>query len=635
MAQVTLLILVVGLASQWLAWRIKLPAIVILIASGLILGPLTGVLQPSASPRQLNDMIGLGVAIILFQGGMELRLGELRRTGAGVLRLVLIGPPLAWLLGAAAAHYLGGLDWPVAVIMAAILVVTGPTVVLPLLRQARLNKDTASLLKWEAIANDPIGVLLAVMSFEYFLHAGGPLGDSLRNLGLALAVGAGVGAASGWVVGWLYRRGAVSPHLKAPVLMVLVLVVYWLSNQLRDESGLLAVVAMGIVIGNMQLVERQSLMAFKEDLSTVLLSVLFIVIPVQLAPEQLLQIDWRAVLFVLALLFVVRPLSVLLATLGAPIRRQDKLLLAWIAPRGIVATATAAVFGPALAQAGYADAGKLLPMVFLVIFATVLAHGLTLRPLAQRLKLAAAQSNGLLIVGATAFSLALAQALQRLKIDVMIIDGNWARLKPARMAGVPVQYGEILSEHSQHQLNVQHLSNLLCVLDNDFYNALVCKATATSFGHHRTFQVATTQAEAPEFKRLSIDQRGYYAFALEARQELLAERVAAGWVIQSTKISKSHGWAELSQRLDELSSDWLLLAGITPKGEFRVYSPEQRFKLDTDWIAIYFAPRDLDSDFTPEPSASSEPAPAAAIEGAQPKAITADGGNAVSSQNVL
>lgn len=590
MAQLMLLVLVVGLASQWLAWRIRLPAIVILLASGLILGPATGWLKPSDSPHELNALIGLGVAIILFEGGMVLKLGELRRTAAGIWRLVLLGPPLAWVLGAGAAHYVAGLSWPVAIVVAAILVVTGPTVILPLLRQARLNKETASLLKWEAIANDPTGVLLAVISFQYFVYSGGPLGQSLGNLGLALATGAGIGVASGWLVGQLYRRGLVPPHLKAPILTVLVLLVYWLTNHIREEAGLLAVVAMGIVIGNMKLVEREALLRFKEDLSTVLLSVLFIVIPVQLQPQQLLQFDVRALLFVLVLMFVVRPLSVLLATAFAPMRREDKLLLAWIAPRGIVATATAAVFGPALEQAGYPDAGRLLPIVFLVIFATVLAHGLTLRPLARRLKLAAAESNGLLIVGGTDFALALAQALNRLKVEVLIVDGSYSQLKAPRMAGINVHYGEILSEHSEQQLEVQHLSHLLCVLDNDFYNALVCKARARFFGHHRTFQIAASQASAPEFKRLSIDQRGYYAFAREASFAVLAERLADGWTVQSTNISASHGWNELRERLDKLSPDWLLLGAVTPKGQFRLYSPEQRFRLEADWVAIYFAP---------------------------------------------
>lgn len=590
MAKLLLIILTAGLASQWLAWRINLPAIVVLIASGLVLGPFTGVIPPTDSPEDFNTLIGLGVAIILFEGGMDLKIGELRHTRRGVGRLVLFGPPLAWLLGSAAAHYVAGLSWAVAIVLGAILVVTGPTVILPLLRQARLNKETASLFKWEGIVNDPMGVLLAVMSFQYFTSQSTTLHDSLKDLGIALGVGAGIGGVGGWLTGWLYRRGAVPVHLKAPILIVLVLVVYVASNQVQHEAGLLSVTVMGMVIGNMQLVERQALQTFKENLTVVLLSVLFIVIPAQLGPQHLALIDWRAVLFVLVLMLLVRPLTIGLATAFAPVRRGDRLLLAWIAPRGIVAAATAGLFGPALVEAGYKDADKLLPIVFLVIIATVLAHGLSIGPLARRLKLAAGESNGLLIVGASDFSLALARALHRLGIDVKISDGAWDRLKEARMAGVPVHYGEILSEESEHQLDVQNLSHLLCTTENDFYNALVCKAKARAFGHHRTFQIAAHKASDQEFKRLSIDMRGYFAFAREANYTLLQARLAEGWNIQTTRISKSHGWEEMKKRLDEVDPEWLLLGGITPKGLFRLYSQEQRFKLEPDWTAIYFAP---------------------------------------------
>lgn len=590
MATLLLIVLTAGLASQWLAWRLKLPAIVILIAAGLLLGPVTGVITPSPSPRELNSLIGLGVAIILFEGGMYLKLRELRDTWGGVGTLVLLGPPLTWLMSAWAAHDIGGLSWPVAIVIGAILVVTGPTVILPLLRQARLNRRTAALLKWEAIANDPMGVLLAVMSFQYFTVRSATLTESLQNLGIALGAGAAIGVAGGWLTAQLFRRGAVPVHLKAPILMVAVLGVYWLTNQIRHEAGLLSVTVMGMVIGNLQLVERQALQTFQENLGAVLLSVLFIVIPAQLDWQHLALIDWRAVLFVLVLMFLVRPLTVGVVTLLAPVSREDRLLLSWIAPRGIVAAATAGLFGPALVAAGHPDADKLLPLVFLIIFATVLAHGLTIRPLALRLKLAVADSNGLLIVGASEFAVALAQALQRLQVEVQIVDGSWSRLRDARMAGVPVQYAEVLSEEGEHALDTRHLSHLLCATDNDFYNALVCKAQDEVFGHHRTFQTATLDASAQEFKRLSIDSRGYFAFARDASASLLATRVAEGWGILSTRITASHDWDALKRRLDQADPDWLLLGGISPKGVFRLYSPEQRFRLEPDWIAIYFAP---------------------------------------------
>lgn len=584
-----LIILAAGLASQWLAWRTRLPAIVVLIAAGLVLGPVTGVIQLGLSQAELTELIGLGVAIILFEGGMDLKLGEFRRVGHGIGRLTVVEPPLAWLLGSLAAHLIGGLSWPVAVVLGAILVVTGPTVILPLLRQARLNKESASLLKWEGIVNDPVGVLLAVLSVQY-LTIGGGWAQTAAGVGAAIGAAAVLGGGGGWLVGSLYRRGEVPEHLKAPILMVLVLVVYWASNLVQHEAGLLSVTLMGLVIGNMQLVEREALQHFKEHLTVVLLSVLFIVIPSQLQASQLQLLDWRILGFVLAVLLIVRPLSIMCATVGAPISRQDKMLLAWIAPRGIVAAATAGIFGPALEAAGYADAARLLPITFVVIITTVLAHGLTIAPLGRRLGLAARSDNGLLIVGATGWTRALATALKKLKIDVLLVDGAYHRLRDARMAGIDVYYGEILSEHTEHTLEAQHLSHVLCATENDFYNALVCKALGRRFGRHRTFQIATPQASGEELRRLTLQQRGYFAFDPTANFVVLHERLEEGWTVQATRLSPQFGWTELTERLGTPVEQWLLLGAITPSGAFRLYSKEQRFKPVTGWTAIYFAP---------------------------------------------
>ncbi|MCC7034369.1 MAG: sodium:proton antiporter [Acidobacteria bacterium] len=584
-----LIILVAGLLSQWLAWWIGLPAIVVLIAAGLVLGPVSGTVAPGIPQAELTEIIGLGVAIILFEGGMDLKLAEFRRVGKGVRRLTVAAPPLAWVLGTLAGYFVGGMSWPVAVVLGAILVVTGPTVILPLLRQARLNKESASLLKWEGIVNDPVGVLLAVLSFQYFTIGGG-WDRTAAGVGAAIGAAAVLGGAGGWLVGSVYRRGLVPEHLKAPILMVLVLVVYWASNLVQHEAGLLSVTLMGLVIGNMQLVEREALQRFKEHLTVVLLSVLFVVIPSQLQAEQLALLDWRTLGFVLAVLIVVRPLSILLATIGGPIRPQDRALLAWIAPRGIVAAATAGIFGPELVTAGYADAARLLPVTFAVIIATVLAHGLTIAPLARRLGLASRSANGLLIVGVTPWSRALGAALKKLEIDVLMVDGAYHRLKDARMAGLDVYYGEILSEHAEHTLETQHLSHVLCATENDFYNALACKALGLRYGRHRTFQLATPQASGEELRRLTLQQRGYFAFDPGATFDLLHERLSGGWAVQATKLSPQFGWAELTDRLGTPIEQWILLGAITPAGVFRLYSKEQHFKLATGWTAIYFAP---------------------------------------------
>lgn len=589
-ATLLLIILIAGLASQWLAWRIRLPAIVVLIAAGLLLGPVSGIVVPSLSQTELTELIGLGVAIILFEGSMDLKLGEIRRVGHGVGRLTILGPPLAWLLGALAAHLVAGLSWPVAWVLGAILVVTGPTVILPLLRQARLNKQSTALLKWEGIVNDPVGVLLAVLTFQYFTLAGGGWPQVAMGLAAAIAVAALLGGLGGWFIGWLYRRGAVPAHLKAPLLMVLVLAAYWVSNLVQHEAGLLTVTVMGLVMGNVQLVEREPLRHFKENLTIVLLSVLFIVIPAQLKASQLELLNWRVAAFVLVVLLLVRPLTIAMVTLGAPMRGKDKLLLAWIAPRGIVAAATAGIFGPALVAAGHPDAEALLPIVFLIIIVTVLAHGLTLGPLARKMSLAAEEENGLLIVGASPWSQALAQTLKKLEVDVVVADGSYERLKPIRMDGIKVYYGEILSEHAEHELEDEHLSFLLCATDNYYYNALACKAQGGGFGHHRTFQLAPHQESGQEQKRLTLQQRGYFAFAPPTDFYTLQQRLGEGWTVQTSHLSKDFDLDRLKSRLGESGIDWLLLGSVSPQGKLQVYSHEQPFKAAAGWTLLYFAP---------------------------------------------
>ncbi|MDH6594130.1 transcriptional regulator with XRE-family HTH domain [Variovorax sp. TBS-050B] len=361
---------------------------------------------------------------------------------------------------------------------------------------------------------------------------------------------------------------------------------------MQHEAGLLTVTVMGVVIGNMELVERESLQHFKESLTVVLLSVLFIVIPSQLQPSQLGLVDWRMAAFVLAVMLLVRPLAIGLATVGAPMRRQDRLLLAWIAPRGIVAVATAGLFGPALVQAGHADAEKLLPTTFLIVMATVLCHGLSLGRIARRLGLAAGRETGLLIVGASPWTCALARMLQRLQIEVLVVDRQYEALKRARMQGIEVFYGEFLSEQTEESLEVQHLSYLLCATENDSYNALVCKAQGRRMGHHRTFQLAAGRGSGQAAGALSLQQRGYLAFHEGVTYAALEARLEAGWTIQATNLTRAYGWAELTERMGKPGEDWWLIGGVSPGGAFRIYSSEQPFKADAGWTVICFAPQE-------------------------------------------
>jgi len=589
--------LTAGLASQWLAAALRLPAIVILIAAGLLLGPVTGLVSFEVEQKVLAELIGLGVAIILFEGGMALKLGEARRVGHGIFRLTVISPPLAVVLGAAAGHYIAGLSWPVAIVLAAILVVTGPTVITPLLQQAGLNKRPASLLKWEGIVNDPVGVLLAVLAFQFFTLADGDWSGIATSLALAIGVAAVLGGLGGWAIGRLFRFGFIPAHLKAPLLMVLVLLVFWLSNQVQYEAGLLSVTLMGLVLGNMELVERGPLREFKEHLTLILVSVLFIVIPTQLSLDDLAVIDGRALLFAAAVLLLVRPLTIFLATLGADMQRGDRVILAWIAPRGIVAAATAGLFGPALVSAGHTDANALLPLVFLIIGLTVIAHGLSLAPLARRLGLAAEAENGLLIVGANPWTLALASKLKSLEVPVLVSDGDYQNLKAFRMEGIRSYYGELLSEHAERELEEEDLSHLLAATSNHYYNALVCQAQGAEFGHHRTFQLAACHEGGEDDRRLSIAQRGYFALEPALGLQQLEARLDQGWCLQHSTLRDGFDKEALEKKLGKLDEDWVIVAELSPSGGLHLHSEERETTATEGWTLIYFAPEsEPDSD---------------------------------------
>lgn len=588
-ALLLLIILTAGLTSQWIAAVIRIPAIVILICSGLLLGPISGIIELHISQYELSELIGLGIAIILFEGGMDLKIAEYRRISNSVKRLIILGPPITWVLTAFSAHYIGNFSWPVACVLGAVLVVTGPTVILPLLRQARLNKESASLLKWEAIVNDPIGVLLAVLTFQYFTAPHASISEAITNLGLALLAAIVFGGLGGYLTSWLYKRGSVPSHLKAPILLVLVLICYWASNLIQHEAGLLSVTLMGVIIGNIELAEVELLQRFKENLTILLLSVLFIIIPAQLEFSQLALIDLPAILFVLAVIFLVRPLSIAISTCRDNMSKEDKILMGWIAPRGIVAAATASVFGPALANAGYTDAEKLLPVVFLIIISTVLLHGLTITKLAQYLNLAAKEDNGLLIVGGNTWTLALAKALQKINIDVLVLDGAYQHLPPFRMSNIKVFYGELLSEEAEHELESEHLGYLLCATENDYYNALICKAQGRHFGHHRTFQFSTHLESDIESKRLPLKERGHFAFHPDADFKTLHQDLERGWEIRTTKLSNDFTYKDFKKQRGIPNEDWLLLGSVSPKGRFRLYTLERKFFFSANWTLIYFA----------------------------------------------
>lgn len=504
-----LCVAVAGVAAQWVAWRYRLPAIVLLFAVGLIVGPGLRIFEPATTfGPALRPLVGLAVAIVVFEGGLALDIRELRAASQGVLRLTLVAVPISFALAAVAAHSLAGMRWGVSLLFGAITVVTGPTVVLPLLRHTRLERRAASFLKWEAIVNDPIGALMAAIVLAVLIAGGqahGSLGVELAS-GLAVAVLLGVGTA--WLIRWLVHRDQLPEVLKTPVLLAATLGVYTLANLVMDEAGLAAATIFGIALANFSIPGIKELARFKESLVVLIVSSLFVVLTAGLDRSVFAQLSSPVLLLTLAMLLVVRPLSIMLATLGSNLSWQERVLAGWIAPRGIVAAAVAGVASSKLAAADVPGGELVMPAVFALIAATMILHGFSLAPLARRLGLTLGDRPSLAIVGATPWSIDLAKVLSDLGTPVLMIDTFPGALERAEALGLPVLQAEILSAHGEEELTERRVDYLLAATSNAIYNSLVCARLAPELGRARVFQLAPAGGDIDDWAGLDREWRG-------------------------------------------------------------------------------------------------------------------------------
>ncbi len=374
------LIGVIGIGAQWVAWRTNKPAIALMLVAGILAGPVLGLIDPVRDFGALREpMIKLAVAVILFEGGLSLKFRELRQAGTAVFMLVFIGVPVGWALGTAAAYYGAGLPFELAALFGGVMVVTGPTVIAPMLRSLNIAPRVKNMLKWEGIVNDPIGALLAVGIYSYITHGGADANSVsiVTDVVAASVLAILIGGAAGFLLTWAFPRGWVPEYLKAPVLLTTVIAVFVLSDLIMHETGLITVTVMGVVMANRETYSTRSLQRFKEDLTVVLVSGVFIILSATLNWDVVKNFQFRFLIFLLLLLFVVRPLTIMTALLFTRIPLKERLFVAWIAPRGIVAVAVTGLFALRLTDYGVPGAEALVPLGFGVVIATIFAHGFT------------------------------------------------------------------------------------------------------------------------------------------------------------------------------------------------------------------------------------------------------------------
>jgi NhaP-type Na+/H+ or K+/H+ antiporter len=584
------LVTMLGIGAQWLAWRFRLPAILLLSIFGLVAGPWLGLISPSVQlGTMLDPLVGLLVSIILFEGGMNLRFHELREAGPGVIRLGTAGVAITWILGSAAARFVAQLSWPVAVLFGAIIVVTGPTVIMPMLRQARLKQRPASLLKWEGIINDPTGALLAVLVFEYFsyLGSGAAVVQVLSGLAIAIATGVTLGVGGGYLLGKAFSKDYVPEFLKAPATLAMVLVCYGFANQAQHEAGLLATTLLGMTMGNMQLRSIDELRRFKEYVSILLVSAIFIILTANLDTHILTRLDWRSAGLLALVVFVVRPASVLLSTVGLGMDWRERLLLAWIAPRGVVAVTITGVFAASMGEQGYRGADLLLPLIVALVLVTVVLHGSTIGWLSRKLGLAAASQNGIIIVGASSWSTDLAIKLKEMDIPVLVADSGWYNMSKARLSGIRTHYGEILSEHAEMELDLSDMGLLLATTSNDAYNAFVCSRFAPDMGRNLVFQLPMHTEGEQEKKSIKLASRGNIAMGPGATHEELERRHYRNWQFKKTHFTPTFSYENFLQIESDEALPVLLLR---PDGKVVIHSAELPLEPEEGDVLLSYVP---------------------------------------------
>ena len=561
-------ILVLGVGAQWLSWRIKQPSILALLVLGIIAGPVTGLVRPD---EQFGDllfpMVSLGVALVLFEGGMTLKFRDLKGHGRVVTNLVSWGALLNWLLMAAGCWLLAGFSLPIALLFAALVVVTGPTVINPLLRTMRAKPEVSQVLRWEGILIDPVGALLAVLVFQYILTGA----ESWAVFAQSIGVGFVAGFAGAISLGFVLRRHWVPEYLINVVTLAWVIMMFAGSDYIAHESGLLTVTVMGIWLGNMKDVGVSEILSFKESLSVLIISVLFIVLGARVDPLDILATGWSGVLVLLVVLLA-RPVVVWAAALGGNYTWRQKALLSWVAPRGIVAAAVSSLFALRLEDVGYPGASDLVAYTFLVIIATVVLQSLTAGAATRVLGLAEAEPNGVLIVGANGVARAIAQALVRQGFRVKLADTSYEEIRSARMAGLETYYGDPISSHADQYLELVGIGRLFAMSRRARWNTLACLKYRGEFGPKRVFSLRNAEErDVSDRERPADEFRAPRLFGNDITYQKLASLLARGAEIRAINLNAEFDFAAYKEKN---GSSILPMFTLTADGKLRVINDE-------------------------------------------------------------
>lgn len=503
-------IIILGILAQWLAWRLKIPAILPLILIGLAVGPVSTLftahggklIEPIWNGQiglfpgdSLFYFVSLAIGVILFEGGLTLRKHEILNVGPVIVKLITVAVVVTFIGSGIAAKFIFGLSWQISFLFAALIIVTGPTVITPILRNIPLKKDVSAILKWEGILIDPIGALVAVLVFEFISAGKGRefTETALLEFGKIVLFGFTFGFTFAHALAFGIKKNIIPHYLLNVLTLAAVLGVFVLSDSFAHESGLLAVVIMGMVMGNIDLPNIKELLYFKESLSVLLISILFILLAANINMEDLdLVFNSKALLLFAVVVFMVRPLGVFVSSIGSSLKFNEKLFISWVGPRGIVAAGIASLFGIELARQGVEGAEYITPLVFMVVLGTVLLNATTARLFAQFVGVFLKNSEGILIIGASAISRLIASYLKRNNRHVVLVDNNGDNIRKAKALGLEAIQENVYSDDLINNIELNDIGYLMAMTSNSEINKNAIDKFKKHFGENGSFRVVSS-----------------------------------------------------------------------------------------------------------------------------------------------
>ena len=472
-----------GISAQVVAEYFKVPSIVFLLLFGIALGSSAlEILHPQDLGVGLEVLVALSVAIILFEGGLNLELRELGKVSGSLRNLVTIGTLITLIGGGMAAHWLAEFPWSIAFLYASLVVVTGPTVISPLLKQVRVDRQVATLLEGEGVLIDPVGAILAVVVLNTILNTSAAPIDIMSGLLLRLGIGALVGGAGGWLLGLLLKKAnSLSDELKNLVVLAGVWGLFGLSQSLRSESGLMATVVAGIVVKASDIPEERLLKRFKGQLTVLCVSVLFILLAADLSIASVIALGWGSVIAVAVLMLVVRPISIAVCTWNSNMNWRQKAFLAWVAPKGIVSASVASLFAILLTERGINGGDAIKALVFLTILMTVFFQGLTARWVASWLNITSSDAKGAVIIGCDALGRFMGRLYQQLGESVVMIDTDPEACAKAEAENLPVFQSSALDTEVLAEAGIESMGTFLALTNNGEVNLVLAQRAAEEF----------------------------------------------------------------------------------------------------------------------------------------------------------